>query len=44
MQIMLMGNVGFNRGVPWLTNTDGELFLLCKDQKALKMSTIFPGL
>ena len=26
-----MGNFGLNGGVPWLTNTDSELFLLCKD-------------
>ena len=27
-----MGNFGLNGGIPWLTNTDGELFyLLCKE-------------
>ena len=31
MQIRLMGNFGLNGGVPWLTNTDGELCLFCKD-------------
>ena len=31
MQIRLMGNFGINGGVPWLTNTDGELCLLCKE-------------
>ena len=25
VQIRLMGNFGINGGVPWLTNTDGEL-------------------
>ena len=31
MQIRLMGNFGINGGVPWLTNTDGELCPLCKE-------------
>ena len=31
VQIRLMGNFGINGGVPWLTNTDGELCLLCKE-------------
>ena len=31
MQIRLMGNFGINGGVPWLTNTHGELCLLCKE-------------
>ena len=26
-----MGNFGVNGGVPWLTNTDGELCLFCKE-------------
>ena len=26
-----MGNFEINGGVPWLTNTDGELCLLCKE-------------
>ena len=26
-----MGNLGLNGGVPWLTNTDGEVCLFCKD-------------
>ena len=26
-----MGNFGINGGVPWLTNTDSELCLLCKE-------------
>ena len=26
-----MENFGINGGVPWLTNTDGELCLLCKE-------------
>ena len=39
MQIRFMGNFGLNGGVPWLTNTDGELCLPCK--KVLKMSAIF---
>ena len=30
MQIRLMGNFGINGGVPWLTITEGELCLLCK--------------
>ena len=31
-QIRIMENFGLNGGVPWLTNTDGELFyLLCKE-------------
>ena len=28
VQIRLMGNFGINGGVPWFTNTDGELCLL----------------
>ena len=40
VQIRLMGNFGFNGGVPWLTNTDGELcFFFAKT--VLKMSAIF---
>ena len=31
VQIRLMGNFEINSGVPWLTNTDGELCLLCKE-------------
>ena len=31
VQIRLMRNFGINGGVPWLTNTDGELCLLCKE-------------
>ena len=31
VQRRLMGNFGINGGVPWLTNTDGELCLLCKE-------------
>ena len=31
MQINLMGNFGINGCVPWLTSTDGELCLLCKE-------------
>ena len=31
VQIRLMGNFGLNGGVPWLTNTDGELCLFCKN-------------
>ena len=31
VQIRLMGNFGINGGVPWLTYTDGELCLLCKE-------------
>ena len=31
VQIRLMGNFGINGGVPWLTNADGELCLLCKE-------------
>ena len=31
MQIRLLGNFGINGGVPWLTSTDGELCLLCKE-------------
>ena len=31
VQIRLMENVGLNGGVPWLTNTDGELCLFCKN-------------
>ena len=31
VQIRLMGSFGINGGVPWLTNTDGELCLLCKE-------------
>ena len=30
-QIRLMGNFGINDGFPWLTNTDDELCLLCKE-------------
>ena len=32
VQIRLMGNFGLNGGVPWLTNTDGELCLFRKDR------------
>ena len=31
VQIRLMGNFGLNGGVPWLTNTDGELCLFYKN-------------
>ena len=31
VQIRLLGNFGLNGGVPWLTNTDGELCLFCKN-------------
>ena len=31
VQIRLMGNFGINGGVLWLTNTDDELCLLCKE-------------
>ena len=31
VQIRLKGNFWINGGVPWLTNTDGELCLLCKE-------------
>ena len=31
VQIRFMGNFGLNGGVPWLTNTDGELCLFCKN-------------
>ena len=31
VQIRLMGNFGLNGGVSWLTNTDGELCLFCKN-------------
>ena len=31
VQIRLMGNFGLNGGVPWLTNTDGELCLFCEN-------------
>ena len=31
VQIRLMGYFGINGSVPWLTNTDGELCLLCKE-------------
>ena len=31
VQIRLMGNFGMNGGVPWFTNTDGELCLLYKE-------------
>ena len=31
VQIRLMGNFGINGGVPWLTNTDGELCLFRKE-------------
>ena len=30
-QIRLMGNFGINGCVPWLTSTDGEHCLLCKE-------------
>ena len=30
-QIRLMGNFGLNGGVPWLTNTNGELCLFCRN-------------
>ena len=38
VQIRLMGNLGLNGGVPWLTNTDGELVFFAKT--VLKMSAI----
>ena len=31
VQIRLMENFGINGSVPWLTNTDGKLCLLCKE-------------
>ena len=31
MQIRPVGNFGINGGVPWLTNTDGELCLFWED-------------
>ena len=31
VQIRLMGNFGLNGSVPWLTNTEGEFFLFCKN-------------
>ena len=31
VQIRLMGSFGINGGVPWPSNTDGELCLLCKE-------------
>ena len=31
VQIRLMGNFGLNSSVTWLTNTDGELCLFCKN-------------
>ena len=31
VQIRLMGYLGLNGGVPWLTNTDGELCHFCKN-------------
>ena len=31
VQITLMGNFTFNCSVPWLTNTDDELCVLCKE-------------
>ena len=31
VQIRLMGNCGLKGGVPWLTNTDSELCLFCKN-------------
>ena len=31
VQIRLMANFGLNGGVPWLTNTDGESCLFCKN-------------
>ena len=41
MQIRLIGNFGLNGGVPWLTNTDGELNFVFFAKTALKMSAIF---
>ena len=31
VQISLMGKFGINDRVPWLSNTDGELCVLCKE-------------
>ena len=31
MQIRLTGNFGLNGSVPWLTDTDGEVCLFCKN-------------
>ena len=31
VQIRLMGSFGLNGSVSWFSNTDGELFLFCKD-------------
>ena len=31
VQIRLIGNFGLNGSVPWLTNTEGEFCLLCKE-------------
>ena len=39
VQTRLMGNFGLNGGVPWLTNTDGELCLFAKT--VFKMLAIF---
>ena len=30
IQTRLMGNFGFNGGIPWLCNTDGAICFLCK--------------
>ena len=43
VQTRLMGNFRLNGGVSWLTNTDGELCLFCKDS-AVRMSAISCGL
>ena len=32
VQIRVKGNFGLNGGVPWLTNTDGELCLFLQKQ------------
>ena len=29
-QLRILGSFGFNRGVPWLNRTDGQLCFLCK--------------
>ena len=29
-QLCILGNFGFNGGVPWVSGTDGQLCFLCK--------------
>ena len=31
VQVRLMGNLGLNGGVPWLSNTEGEICFICKE-------------